>query len=151
MNRRVLQCAAVLAVVAGSFMASEAQAFFFCRPRTTVYYAPAPVVYQAYYAPAPVCYQPTYYQAAYQPVYAPVYQPAYVPVYQAAYQPAAYEPVPVQAAYAQPTYYDPTAVVPATYVTSYRDHVKVHIDRPGPDYRYDYRRTGNYVRVRESY
>ena len=137
MNRRVLQCAAVLAVVAGSFMASEAQAFFFCRPRTTVYYAPAPVVYQAaYYAPAPVCYEPTYYQAAYQPVY----QPAYAPVYQAAYQPVY-----------QPAYYAAPAVVPAAYVAPYRDHVKVHIDRPGPDYRYDYRRVGNYVRVRESY
>lgn len=80
-------------------------------------------------APAPVVYQaaPVYYQASYQPV-----QPAY---------------------YAAPTYYAP-AVQPAAYYAApapYREHVRVHVNQPGPDYRYDYRRTGNHVRVRQSY
>ena len=129
MKRRVILGAVVLATVIGTLgLASSAEAFWRCRRYSTTYVVAAPVYPVCYEPAAPVYYQPAYYQ--------PV-QPAY-------YAPAAYE-VPVT------TYYAP-AYTPVVYQAPSRERVKVRVDVPnGPDYKYDYKRTRNYVRVRESY
>jgi hypothetical protein len=142
MKRCATLSVALLAVVVGSLgFASNAEAFFGCRRScTTCYTSP---VYTYYYQPTPVYYQPA----------CPTCQPS-CGCQSASYAPAAY-PVPVVSYYA-PAVYAPAvyapAVVPVSYEAPYRERVRVHVDNPyGRDYRYDYARTGNYVRVRASY
>lgn len=136
MKRCVTLGAVMLATILGTLgFSSFAEACWGCRRScNTCYSSP---VYTFYSAPTPVYYQP--------------YQPCNS--CQSAYYAAPAYAVPVTAYYA-PTYapvYAP-AVIPTAYQVPYEERVKVRVDVPwGRDYKYDYARTGNYVRVRERY